>query len=978
MQRRLMRGRGWIFCLLGLVLCLVATAPIAQLLEDNNAVLRLDPEAAASRAFVTDRDLGIDNEHWAAFTQTHPGDWRTQWDMRTGIPTLIWGPGIQTSGGALDENAVMGIAYDLIEENIELLGLSGFDFEGEPSHAGGTWYLELNLVRDAIPFDFHSRVDFRVKDNGVVMAIKSNQIPKSVEPSEPTIDAASAVDIALGSVTRFDRSDLSVSEPELLYITDTDGIGRLAWRFEVRNSDKTDPFGKAYIMRARERATAVRVDELIHYDHSGSVSANTIVGGTNDPPVSTLLPEARVTITSGGSGSTFTNSNGLFNFAGVGSRTIRARLDGRWSNVQNQAGADAEQSINAGEGDNFHFDLNTTTNEFPTAEATCFYWVTETHRYSSFIMGGNNGVEYELTTNVNINSNCNAFWDGSSINMYRAGSGCPNTGHDASIIAHEYGHGMDAGRGGIVNGAYSEGFGDAVGMGVTDQHCSGVDFGGPGNCGRSGEDVRLWPAPECGGQVHCLGSVYAQFTWQMTKALKLSLGEAAGRQRADRLILLPAVANPVDIPDAVLETFIADDNNGDINDGTPNFSDIASAADSRNLPRPILPDAVFTYPNDRPDYSRPGHLTRFRVDVTAGVKTPVADTGVLSYRTGGGAFTDVPMTETGANQYEALLPRAVCGTGFEYYVSVDVSEGGTVSDPSDAPASFYSSEVFSDQTIVLDDDFESNQGWTVVNVALTDGAWIRGIPAGGGTRGDPPTDGDGSGRCFVTDNVAGNSDVDGGPTQLISPTLDFSSGDGTVAYLKWHSNDDNDDPFTTFVSNNDGASWTQVSQVVGGNGGWDAHSFTVGDFVTPTSLVKVRFDSTDNPNDSVTESGVDGFKASTSDCDEYKLTMTQSPLIRGTQITWTVTGCLPFSEVRIIGTKQGVGSGECVAEWGDLCIDLNPNVKRLPAVNANGAGVAVITRNLPLGFPAVEVATQAVNVLGADSTKSTTIVETVQ
>ena len=70
---------------------------------------------------------------------------------------------------------------------------------------------------------------------------------------------------------------------------------------------------------------------------------------------------------------------------------------------------------------------------------------------------------------------------------------------------HEYGHGIDAVKGGIVNGGYSEGFGDAGVVLATREPCVGRDFFGAGACLRSASDVILWPSP---GQIHTVGRPY--------------------------------------------------------------------------------------------------------------------------------------------------------------------------------------------------------------------------------------------------------------------------------------------------------------------------------------------------------------------------------------------------------------------------------------------------------------------------------------
>lgn len=259
-----------------------------------------------------------------------------------------------------------------------------------------------------------------------------------------------------------------------------------------------------------------------------------------------------------------------------------------------------------------------------------------------------------------------------------------------------------------------------------------------------------------------------------------------------------------------------------------------------------------------PDRMPPLTPVSFEVDVRPGVENILPGSPTLHYRYAGGDFISEPLLEIAEELYEGTLPVANCGDAPEFYLSAEGDGGSVVTDPPGAPDNFYSALVGVD-VVLLMDDFESDMGWTVENIDLTDGAWDRGIPADG-DRGDPPTDFDGSGSCYLTDNEAGNSDVDGGPTILISPTFDLSDAtEPTISYARWFFSDDNDiDRLDVEVSNDNGTTWTIVESVPQSEG-WIKQTFRLRDFITPTSQMKVRFSATDNPNDSITEGGIDAF-----------------------------------------------------------------------------------------------------------------------
>ncbi len=159
-------------------------------------------------------------------------------------------------------------------------------------------------------------------------------------------------------------------------------------------------------------------------------------------------------------------------------------------------------------------------------------------------------------------------------------------------------------------------------------------------------------------------------------------------------------------------------------------------------------------------------------------------------------------------------------------------------------------------------NMQDGTGWTVQSGGVVDGGWERGVPAGGGLRGDPVADGDGSGACWLTANRPGDSDVDGGPSTLITPAINASQGGNViVSYTVWFTNaDDNDsDRMRVDISSNNGQTWNFVHEVYDSNG-WRTYAFRLSDFAAATSQMKLRFQVSDSPNNSITEAALDNLR----------------------------------------------------------------------------------------------------------------------
>jgi hypothetical protein len=181
-----------------------------------------------------------------------------------------------------------------------------------------------------------------------------------------------------------------------------------------------------------------------------------------------------------------------------------------------------------------------------------------------------------------------------------------------------------------------------------------------------------------------------------------------------------------------------------------------------------------------------------------------------------------------------------------------------------------------EERLILTDDLEANLSWTVGQPgdAATSGIWAYGNPVGttnGGAPSNPEDDATpGAGvRCFATGNgatTAGGDDVDGGPTTLVSPRFDLSGvSNARLSYRRWFYNATAlNDQLTVAISDDDGATWTQLESVSGGaSNAWNEANFAVQDFVSLTESMRLRFQTGDQPNDSITEAALDELSIAT-------------------------------------------------------------------------------------------------------------------
>jgi hypothetical protein len=217
--------------------------------------------------------------------------------------------------------------------------------------------------------------------------------------------------------------------------------------------------------------------------------------------------------------------------------------------------------------------------------------------------------------------------------------------------------------------------------------------------------------------------------------------------------------------------------------------------------------------------------------------------------------------------YKFTTPALNCGARVLFGFSARMgSTGGLCTWPSALPQQWLAATAATTNLVLWSDNFQSDQSWTTSSAGATAGLWTRATPNGGGFKGDPLIDSDGSGQCFVTGNIEGNS-VGNGSVTLTSPNMDAANAiNPYLAYSLWFTNNAGANPdqnvLVVELSSDAGETWTAVETVgpTGTSAGWMNRMIAVGDFVNPSSALRLRFTASNTSGASVVEAGVDGVR----------------------------------------------------------------------------------------------------------------------
>lgn len=795
------------------------------------------------------------------FKNAFGADWRASFDDRTGVPSRLFGRGRSVPGSVANAAIAETAARDVLASHIELFapGAAASDFELVSNDLdAGMRTLGFVQKRSGMRV-LGGQVSFRFKNDRLFMIgseampfVPTDLVLPSVDPAQAAKSAEDWIDADFGLATAG-----AVGDPVVLPVP-----GARGRRYVVAVPVEVTPNLVTAKYRVYVDATTyepIARQQLLHF-----AEANVELFVPQRAPAygERFNAPAALTIVTVDAGNTKTSASGTVTWNTAVPASIELFLIGDRARVFNDAGEEDTLVTQLTDATPFLWDASAQ----PTIDAqlTTFAHANAVREFAKSFAPQFGFLNQQVRATVNIDDVCNAFSDGTEINFFAAGQGCENTGRIADVVYHEYGHSIHAHAiiegVGAFEGALSEGVSDYLAATITGDPATARGFFG------DDEELRhidppqdaVWP-DDLFGEVHYDGLIIAGTLWDLRKRLIDDLGEAEGILKANELYF-QGIRRAINMPTMYPEVLAADDDDGDLTNGTPNvcaINEVFAAHGLRASTASAKGPTLGVVPPTQDGYD---------IAVQVSGLFPQCDGdqilgGTLRFHDRASAANPTELElDIEGETLSATIPKQPANTVVNYQVEIQL-DGRTIRFPDNEADPEY--EMFvGDVTEIYCTDFEKNpedEGWThgLQSGEPNEGAddWSWGRAKGDQTNGDAPEAF--SGQLVYGNDISLESNYNGLYQPEIvnwttTPAIDLKGATNVhLQYRRWLNVEDGHfDQATIYAGdfNSDTLLWTNFDSDNGDNSStqhtdreWRFHDVDVSDAIAADGTVQLTF-----------------------------------------------------------------------------------------------------------------------------------------
>lgn len=808
--------------------------------------------------------------NWQQFLQEN-GTWYVIFNEENAKPHKAFGKPIPMAGADARAKAENFINTKLSGFNIPVSELNYIT----TANSGNYQFVRFGQQHEGIEL-LYTTMTVKLTLDGKVVSFGADVYHNIDLNLTPTITSNSALASAKAGIQNITTSNVS-DELKILPIPGhKETVHHLVYECMVETMDEVKVPAKYYtLVDAHTGEVLYRQNQVMHFgcEHNhqpvtppaggADVTLTSTIYPTNsyDPTAARPLPNLNVSI----GGTNYTDANGQIN--GLAAGVAIVSLEGKWCSVQTGGSTPSFTTSLVNGINNISFDNNANIKE-----RSAYYSVNVVHDYMKSWLPSFTTMDIPLTTNIDVSGECNAFYNGVSINFYPSGGDCYASSTVADIVYHEYGHGInrtfydDIGSS-FDNGAMNEGYADVWAFAITEDPILGRGFYSINQDGIRQYDIdpKVYPQ-DIVGEVHADGEIIAGAWWD--------LGQNFGDVQLMMDLFIEAYYAGVTGPDGdegqvytdvLIETLMADDviaNGGDndITNGTPNDVAIVDAFARHGIT--LLSNSTLNH-TAIAEAEKDDDIA-VNATITLQYAWALEDAKVFYKLNRNGAWTDLVLNNTSGNSYTATIPAQPAGTLISYYLGLEGS-GGILSSVQPIEANIADPNlpyyILVGYELLHREDFDFTQGsWTEglpSDDAIT-GEWVIDVPIGSYYENEPVQPDaqhtPGGVACAVTGNAnntsagLGDNDVDQGKTTLVTPEFDLTDYDNPLfVYWRWYTNDPptsanpGNDVWQVEISGN-GSSWIRVERTYTSDKSWRRYALRVLDYLPSlTANTQIRF-----------------------------------------------------------------------------------------------------------------------------------------